>query len=95
MFCTLKLVLLQIVNMDDAVMVSILPEVIKSWLAKQVQFSGVFGFMDRVPNKVELLQWIKSPQVLKFDNSIEEISYLDKGFVSMRLSNENDVKKLL
>ena len=55
----------------------------------------VFGFMGRIPSRVELIQWIKSPQVLGFGNSVEQISYLDKGFVSVRLSNENDVKKLL
>ena len=55
----------------------------------------VFGFMGQVPNKVELFQWIKSPQVLEYGYSIEQISYLDKGFFSVRFAREEYVNKIL
>ena len=76
-------------------MAAISSEPIKSRLVDQTLFSFVFGFTGRVPNRVEISQWIKSPQLLDYEDLIEQACYLDKGFFSIRFSNEDDVKRLL
>ena len=91
----LKKMLPQQVVIQDTVTVAIPPAIIKKQLAAQAKLTLIFGFMGRVPNRYEVVQWIQGHEVLRMTRMIDNACYLSKGFYSVRFKEESAVSKIL
>ncbi|MCO5561415.1 hypothetical protein L7F22_015036 [Adiantum nelumboides] len=80
---------------DDSVIAKVAMRDIKKQLTLQAKLTLIFGFSGRIPNGHELLQWLQHAHVIDQTSVIDYVSYLAKGFLSIKFKDVSIVAKIL